>query len=212
LDLTATPVLAHSAYEHEPQRVGGNPMNLKQVLTAIGTLLAGVALMAASGGIASAKQLRWKRVIGIQQTSDLVGSGNGAVTCGAPWETTRGSVDVNLNNDNVTFDVKGLILAVGSVPSLPLTGLAIGTTGGVTEVKGTLVCNVDGKNGGADSLLFDTPSTALDAQGNAHFNGSFSSSLPTVCGSQNDDAFLIRIVQPAGFADIWIAFGAIPTL
>lgn len=101
----------------------------------------------------------------------------------------------------------------------PLTGIQIGQTGWVTQVKGTLVCNLDGTYG-ANSVRIDTPATTLDLQGNASFSGSFTASLPAVCSSatpygQADDAFVIRIVScptvatPCPFADLWIAFGAV---
>jgi hypothetical protein len=186
-------------------------VKVRQFAIVIVIVFSWLTFIGASSGITAADDLLWKTVEGIQQTSDVVGSGTGQVTGGAPWDTTGGSVEVDLKNGSVSFNVTGLVLAVGSVPSVPLTGLVIGSTAGVTEVKGTLVCNVDGKNGGPDSILLDTPSTTLDARGNAQFSGNFTSSVPSVCGTQSDDAFLIRIVQPADFADLWIAFGAIPT-
>ena len=51
-------------------------------------------------------------------------------------------------------------------------------------------------------------SVALDAQGNAQFNGHIS--IPAVCSSAPEDtAFLIRIVLPVGFENLYIAFGAV---
>jgi hypothetical protein len=103
------------------------------------------------------------------------------------------------------------VLAVGSVPSVPLSGLGIGTPAGVTEVKGTLVCNVDGlTTGSTDSVAVDTGTVALDAQGDAQFNGSFVASVPAVCSAApGDTAFLIRVVEPAADANLYIAFGAV---
>jgi hypothetical protein len=182
-------------------------------------LFATMSLLAATAHIAAAQELRWKTVMGIKESGDVVGVGSGAVTGGAPWETLGGSVEVNLSTGHVNFEVKGLILAVGSVFeyqgsdfSTPLfSGVPIGTPGPVTQVKGTLVCDVDGSANGGNSALVDTPATTLDAQGNAHFSGSFTSSPPAVCSSEKDDAFLIRIVEPSGFANAWIAFGAVRT-
>jgi hypothetical protein len=62
---------------------------------------------------------------------------------------------------------------------------------------------------GCNSVDIDTPATTLDAQGNAHFCGSFLTSLSPVCGSDNDTAFPIRIGEPTAFAAAWIAFGAV---
>jgi hypothetical protein len=187
-------------------------MTLKLRGSAIVALAAVAALCGLTINTAAAQELRWQRIIGIQQTGDLVGVGTGQVTGGAPWESAGGSALVNLDTGNVRFNVEGLILAIGSVPGLGLTGLPIGTPAGVTEVKGTLVCDVDGTANGGNSVLVDTPAVPLDAQGDAHFRGTLATPAPSLCSTESsDDAFLIRIVQPAGFADRWIAFGAILT-
>ncbi len=157
----------------------------------------------------------------------MVGLGTGAVRAGGHWDTLGGSVRINLNNGTVNFKVDGLFLSYGSLfeyqgsdfTSPPISGIQIGQTGGVTQVKGTLVCNLDGTYG-VNSIQIDTPATTLDLQGNASFSGTFSGSLPAVCSSntpygQADDAFMIRIVScptvatPCPFADLWIAFGAV---
>jgi hypothetical protein len=184
-------------------------MQFKQRASTVGSFLTMVALIALTGSIASAQELRWKTVDGVLRTGDLVGEGTGQVTGGIPWTTSGGSVDVNLGNGNVTFDVKGLVLAVGSDATVGFTGVPIGTPGPVTKVKGTLVCDVDGAGNGGNSVDVDTPATTLDSQGNAHFAGSFTSTLPAICSSENDDAFVIRIVEPVFFANAWIAFGAV---
>jgi hypothetical protein len=188
--------------------------------------------------VARAQELRWKRLVGNVQIGDGIGlstSGPTPPIISAPvlvvgagtWVDDGGSVNVNLNNGHVAFDVGGLVQSVGSVFSAadgttlspPLLGIQLGTTVGVTEVKGTLVCNVDGTFG-PNSVLVDTPVTTLDTQGNAHFSGSFAaSSIPSVCSSispttlQPDDAFLIRMAScregnPCPFANLYIAFGA----
>jgi hypothetical protein len=160
---------------------------------------------------AQAQEIKWQRIVGLQQTGDLVGVGSGQVTGAAPWITTDGMVSVNLARGNVEFNVQGLVLAVGSAPAVPLFGLGIGTAAGVTEVKGTLVCNVDGQTAGStDSVVVDTAAVALNAVGDAHFQGPFVGSVPAVCSSApGDTAFLIRIVAPAGFENLYIAFGAV---
>jgi hypothetical protein len=177
--------------------------------SAVGVLLGFVALMAMTSSIAAAQELRWKTVEGILRSGDKVGVGRGKLTGGIPWVTSGGSVDVNLDTGSVSFDVKGLVLAVGSDPLFGF-GVPIGTPGPVTQVQGTLVCDVDGTSNGGNSLHFDTPATTLDSEGNAQFSGSFISSLPSICSSEkDDDAFVIRIVQPAAVAGAWIAFGAV---
>jgi hypothetical protein len=185
-------------------------VHFKRYMTVIVLFLALCALLG-SARPAIAWELQWKTVLGIQQTGDQVGVGTGAVFGGAPWATTGGSVHVDLDNGDVNFEVTGLILAVGSVPSLKTLGVPIGTPGPVTEVKGTLVCDVDGTANGGNSLDFDTPATTLSADGNAHLRGSFVKALDPLCSSDNDDAFVIRIVEPAAFAGAWIAFGAVRT-
>lgn len=167
---------------------------------------------------AVAQELQWQTILGIKESGDVVGVGSGAITGGAPWETLGGAAKVNLNNGRVNFEVQGLILAIGALfesagtdfsPSPSASGLPIGTPAGITAVKGTLVCNVTGDQG-ANSISIDTPITTLDAQGNAHFHGTFTSSIPPECSTNSavDDAFLIRIGS-GEFAGAWIAFGAV---
>jgi hypothetical protein len=163
-------------------------------------------LIVVGTGGAKAQEVAWQRIVGLQVAGDLVGSGTGTVTGAVPWTTTNGNAEADLNSGNVRFQVEGLVLAVGSAGAL--TGLPIGTTAGVTEVKGTLVCGVNGSTGGS-SILIDTPAVPLNGLGNASFAGNVGS-LPALCGTVSNDAFLIRIVEPAAFADAWIAFGAVP--
>ena len=184
-------------------------MNLKWCVSSVVSLLALISVIGVNADSAAAQVVKWKTVLGVTQTGDQVGVGTGAVFGGAPWATLGGSVKVGLSNSKVTFDVKGLILSIGSVPSLGLTGVPVGTPGPVTEVKGTLVCDVDGTANDGNSVDIDTPETPLDPGGNAHFSGSFVSGLPALCSSENDDAFVIRIVEPSAFAGAWIAFGAV---
>src|SRR5712692_8424519 len=151
-------------------------MNFKRYASVVASLLALSAFIGINANSAAGQELRWKTIMGVKQLGDQVGvgstfqtgAGNGFALGGAPWETIGGSADVNLSNGKVNFDVKGLILAVWSVPSLAVAGVPIGTPGPVTEVKGTLVCDVDGTANGGSSALVDTIPTTLDAQGNAH--------------------------------------------
>ena len=159
---------------------------------------------------AQAQEIKWERIVGAAVFGDVVGVGTDKVAVAAPWTTTDGMAKVDLASGKVKFKVRGLVLAVGSAPADSLFGLGIGTTATVTEVKGTLVCNVDGLTTGSSgqSVVVDTDSVALDAQGNARFNGHVS--IPAVCSSAPEDtAFLIRIVSPAGFENLYIAFGAV---
>ena len=167
-------------------------------------------LLALKAATAQAQDVRWERIIGIQQAFDLVGVGAGQVTGGAPWETTEGAAQVRLTTGRVRFAVEGLVLAVGSAGGGAVTGLGIGTAAGVTQVKGTLVCDVNGSAGGGNSVLVDTPAVSLSAQGDAQFSGNVGP-LPAVCSSEPDIAFLLRIVLPAAVANRWIAAGAVRT-
>jgi hypothetical protein len=158
---------------------------------------------------AQAEEIKWERIAGTTVFGDVVGVGTDKVAGAAPWTTTDGMAKVDLASGKVKFKVRGLVLAVGSAPADSLFGLGIGTPSGVTEVKGTLVCNVDGTNTvKGQSVVVDTDEVALDAQGDAQFNGTVS--IPAVCSSAPEDtAFLIRIVEPAGFFNLYIAFGAV---
>jgi hypothetical protein len=162
---------------------------------------------------AASTTLKWGNIVGATGFGDQVGIGSGAVDGAAPWSTTKGSASVNLTSGKVKFSVTGLVLAVGSAPTASQFGLGIGTSGGVTKVEGTLVCNVDGltAGGSGNSVDVDTGSVALSLQGNASFSGSLNS-IPAVCASApTDTAFLIRIVDPVGFEGLYIAFGAVLT-
>ncbi len=145
---------------------------------------------------------------------DLVGvgpvqpsSGPGSALGAAPWVTTEGRAKVDLGNGDVEFEVEGLVLAVGS--SGAFTGLPIGTTAGVTPVKGTLVCDLNGSavGSGGNSTLVDTPAVPLSLQGDAEFSGNVV--LPPACVNKPDIAFLIRIGPSSGFVGRYIAFGAV---
>ncbi|MBV8362084.1 MAG: hypothetical protein JO189_29750 [Deltaproteobacteria bacterium] len=196
-------------------------MNFKRYGSIAASLLVLSAFIGINANSAAGQELRWKTIMGIKESGDVVGKGTGAITGGAPWETLGGSADLNLRTGEVNFDVQGLILAVGALfesggtdfsPSPGASGLPIGTPAGLTAVKGTLVCNVTGDQG-PNSVSVDTPVTTLDAQGNAHFLGSFSSKIPSKCRTNAalDDAFLIRIGS-GSFAGRWIAFGAVLTV
>jgi hypothetical protein len=197
-------------------------------LLAVGTaaLFASALLIALNSTAAQAKDLKWRKIFGLIEAFNVVGVGtptpstnptSGAVTGAAPWVTTSGHANVDLNTGSVNFRVKGLVLAVGSQvvsTTSTLSGLGIGTNGGVTMVKGTLVCNVSGTSGSSpNSVEDDTDAVPLSFQGDASFQGSLVSAVPSVCQTNPDDvAFLIRIVQPAGFANLWIAAGGVLTV
>src|SRR5690348_11338115 len=121
-----------------------------------------------------------------------------------PWTTTDGAARVNLRNGEIKFTVRGLVFAGGA------PGITIGTPGPITGVKGVLLCDADGSAGGGNSVLVETPSVALSSTGDAAFSGNIGS-LPAVCSSQADIAFLIRASVVGGNAveGPWIANGAV---
>ena len=150
------------------------------------TALAAVLLAAFASPSQAQNIVVWRAVIGIAQASNVVGGITGG---GQPWSTREGEVLVELDNGFVVFEVRGLVLAGGNT---------IGTPGPVTQVKGTLVCGP----GSASPTVIDTPLVPLDAQGNAEFSGSFSSS--TAGCNAMDVAFLVRTAGGA-----WIGNGSV---
>jgi hypothetical protein len=92
------------------------------------------------------------------------------------------------------------VLAVGGNATAKLSGLDIGTPAVVTQVKGTLVCNVSGAVDAGNSVLVDTGAIPLSARGNG-----VSSARSVRCPCSAGPAtllFLIRIVEPVAFANL----------
>ncbi len=164
-----------------------------QVLFNIALLLTVVVCLGVTTAQAQ-EVVRWPHIIGIIQAGNTVGSGAGQVAGGGqPWSAVGGRARVNLDNGHIEFRVRGLVLAGGN---------SIGTRGGNTQVKGTLVCDTNGSAGAGDSTLVDTALVDFSLQGNAHFEGNVA--LPAACINEPDIAFLIRL--PSG---AWIANGAV---
>jgi hypothetical protein len=161
----------------------------------VSVLALGAAVIGQNASADPGDTLSWQSVKGIVQANNVVGIGTGAVTGGGlPWSTQNGHVSVDLDNGKIDFDVRGLVLAGGN---------SIGTPGTILQVKGTLVCDTDGSASGQNSVLVDTQLVDLGDQGNAEFDGSVGS-LPPVCASEPDVAFLIRVGSGR-----WIANGAV---
>ena len=174
---------------------------MKKVCAVFCAVLSGLVLASAFAGEeatvdaagTAAKFVRWERIVGVI-TAQNVDNPVGNIHSGTfPWSAQGGTASVDLTTGAVAFQVNGLVIN-GASPS--------GTTGPITLVKGTLVCN-----GGA--TVFDTPKATLNAHGDAQFAGHFAGGqIPASCGSP---VFLIRIVSPAGAAGLWIATGANPS-
>jgi hypothetical protein len=153
----------------------------------LGTAALGAVLLTAIASPSQADNIVvWRTINGIAQAGNVVGGITGG---GQPWSTREGEVLVQLDSGSVVFEVRGLVLAGGNT---------IGTPGPVTQVKGTLVCGP----GSASPAVIDTPLVPLSAQGNAEFDGSFSSS--TAGCSAMDVAFLVRTAGGA-----WIGNGSV---
>lgn len=136
--------------------------------------------------------VRWKTIVGniTVSNNDAVGGINPGTT---PWSTVGGRAGVNLETGHVSFDVNGLVLNGGN---------ATGTTGPIDQVEGSLICDA----GMADQTIFTTDPVTLNAQGNADFSGTFS----TTPGTCTNPLFLIRIGPDLpGANERWIATGAV---
>ena len=151
----------------------------------------------------------WRRIVGIVVPDDTVGfeiSGSCDKTCAvgapAPWITTAGRAEVNLNTGKLTFTVHGLVVAED------FGCCNIGTPTIVTKVKGTLVCN-ETEPGFAE--LVDTDAVRLQTTGYATFSGHVD--LPASCIDEPEDmVFVIRIADVSAFEELigmWNAFGAV---
>ena len=171
------------------------PTILHKMLLGSGLAL-GVAAAGQNAVALLGDDLRWQSIIGIAQASNVVGNDSGAVVGGgAPWPAFDGHAIVDLEGGDLNFDVHGLVLAGGN---------SIGTRGTIEAFKGTLVCDTDGSaSTSGSSVLVNTPLVGLDERGNARFNGNIGA-LPSVCISDPDVAFLIRVGSGR-----WIANGTV---
>src|SRR5258705_4330286 len=86
-----------------------------------------------------------------------------------PWTTRGGSARVNLETGEGSFEVEGLVLNGGT---------GSGTTGPVTSMIRTFVCNTGSPAGSAEAGI-DTPATHLSDDGNAEL--SFKINVPPAC-------------------------------
>ncbi len=151
-----------------------------------------LSLFFASTAFADASVVRWDSIVGVIM-SPGVDNAVADIHAGAtPWTTSRGQATINLKTGGTGFFVQGLVINGGK---------STGTTGPISSVVGTLVCNA----GGADQQVLDTAPVSLSAVGNAGFSGTIGR-IPAAC---NNPLFLIRIAQPATAAGRWIATGAV---
>jgi hypothetical protein len=143
--------------------------------------------------------VRWRQIVGVITAPGVdnpVGgflvnnTATNQIHSGAgPWTAKGGSVRINLQTGEGSFDVDGLVLNGGN---------STGTPGAVSSVMGTLVCDA----GTPQQVILDTPAAALSSAGDAEL--SFRLSVPSQC---DNPVFLIRV--PAGR---WIGAAAIRTI
>jgi len=158
---------------------------------------ASLILVAASAlpSFAADAVVRWQKVVGVITAPNVDNPVAGISAGTLPWTTRGGNVRINLTTGVGSFDVEGLVLNGGN---------ATGTTGPITSVVGTLVCNPGGDNTTPPAqAAIDTPAATLNALGNAEL--SFKINVPQTC---TNPLFLIRIPQ---FGLRWIAAGAVRT-
>jgi hypothetical protein len=158
---------------------------MKRVLTVLLPLLFATASFAADDAV-----VHWRRIVGVITAPGISNPVAGIASGGLPWTTSEGRAAVNVTTGGIAFFVEGLVLVGGN---------ASGTPGGVTSVKGTLVCNPGSTTAQA---VIDTAPVPLDAQGNAEFSGNLASVPPSSC---TNPLFLIRVAP----ANVWIATGAV---
>src|SRR5579862_5896835 len=103
-----------------------------------------LALSASAGFAQDASVVRWQKIAGVT-TAPGVDNPVGGISSGAlPWTTIAGTARVNFRTGGVFFFVEGLVLGGGN---------AIGTTGPVTNVIGTLVCNAGSTSSPGQQVL-----------------------------------------------------------
>ena len=150
-------------------------------------------------------KVKWEQIVGLLAPHWLIGGFEGA---SGPWTAERGRAVVDLSSGKLKFRVNGLVLAFQPRP--PGETPIIGTSGGVTEVKGTLVCDALPSNPDPPPTSFvDTPAVPFSAQGDAEFEGVVS--IPAACLATPERlAFLIRAADPGQPPlEAWIAHGAV---
>src|SRR5215471_20189395 len=113
-----------------------------------------LAAAAALPSFAADTIVRWQNVVGVITAPNVDNPVAGISSGTLPWTTRGGDARINLTTGVGAFDVEGLVLNGGN---------ATGTTGPITSVVGTLVCNpgADGTSNAPAQMIFDTPAVAL---------------------------------------------------
>jgi hypothetical protein len=172
-------------------------MNTKIRYKAFAFLIPTIWALAVASAHAQGQFVNWERIEGINPNpaGGQVFAGINPVTF--PWSSAGGRARLNTANGRLHFEVRGL--AIGASPT-PLA--VVGTTGAVTEVLGTILCNATGE-------YVDSDPVELWTSGDASFHGS----LPYMI-TCNDESwvFLLRVagVVPGAppITGRWLAHGA----
>jgi hypothetical protein len=136
--------------------------------------------------------VRWRGMEGVITAPGVDNPVGQIHSAPGPWTAKNGSARINLSTGEGSFEVEGLVFN-GSNFS--------GTTGPVTTVVGTLVCNA-GSPAGTTETDIDTPAANLSSAGDAEL--SFKVNVPATC---NNPLFLIR--APTGR---WLATATKPAV
>lgn len=140
---------------------------------------------------------KWSQLVGVITAPGINNAVAGISSGAGPWSVHDGHARVDLENGQVNFEVRGLVLN-GSNSS--------GTPGTISTVTGTVVCNA----GTSDQVIRDTAEVKLTQQGDAHFRGAVYG-IPARCANP---LFLVRIgpsFPVAGAVGKWLATGAVRT-
>src|SRR5262245_50587591 len=106
----------------------------------------------ATSSFAADNVVRWQRIVGVITAPNIDNPVAGISAGTLPWTTRKGSARIDLTTGLGAFDVEGLVLNGGN---------ATGSTGPITSVVGTLVCNPgsDGSENSPAQLILNTPAT-----------------------------------------------------
>jgi hypothetical protein len=165
-----------------------------KILVALSLLLSPTLLLAQES---SDSVIKWNQIVGLITAPGINNAVAGISSGAGPWSVHDGRARVDLENGQVTFEVRGLVLNGTNSSGTPAT---IGT------VTGTVVCNP----GTSDQVIRDTAEVKLTQQGDAHFRGAVYG-IPVRCANP---LFLVRIgpsFPVAGAVGKWLATGAIRT-
>ena len=87
--------------------------------------------------------VKWNQIVGVITAPGINNAVAGISSGAGPWSVHDGQARVDLENGEVTFEVRGLVLNGGN---------SSGTPGTISTVTGTVVCNP----GTSDQIVRDT--------------------------------------------------------